>query len=63
MICIKGKRISEFLIQTETVTYPMLDTKYLASLPLYKESYCLIKLDKNYHYRLLKYILDEKKNL
>ena len=55
-ICVKGRRISDFLIQTEKVTYPMEDTKYLATLPLDKESYLLIQRKPNNHYKLLKYL-------
>lgn len=54
--CIKGKRISNFLIQTEKVTYPMLDTEYLKMLPLYKESYIQIQRTQNNHYKLIKFL-------
>lgn len=33
-ICIKGCKISNYLIQTDKITYPMKDTKYLETLPL-----------------------------
>lgn len=55
-ICVKGKRISNFLIKSEKVTYPMLDTKYLATLPMYKEYYILMQRQKNNHYKLLKFL-------
>lgn len=55
-ICIKGRKISNFLIQTDKVTYPMEDTKYLAMLPLYKESYILLQELANGNYKLLKYL-------
>jgi hypothetical protein len=53
-ICVKGKRISNFLVKTDKITYPMLDTKYLASIPLGQEFYMLIQRQKNNHYKLLK---------
>ena len=56
LICVKGRRISKFLIKTNKVTYPMLDTKYLESLPLYKESYIQIIPVENNHYKLIKFI-------
>lgn len=56
IICVKGRKISNFLIQTEKVTYPMLDTKYLELLPMYKESFIMMKLLPNNHYKLLKFI-------
>lgn len=55
-ICIKGYKISKFLIKTDKVIYPMLDTKYLESLPLYKESYIQIIPVENNHYKLIKFI-------
>lgn len=55
-ICIKGRKISSFLIQTDKVTYPMEDTKYLETLPLYKESYISIKPLPNGNYKLLKFL-------
>lgn len=55
-ICVKGKRISNFLIKTEKVTYPMEDTKYLQTLPLGKESYILMLRLKNNQYKLLKFL-------
>lgn len=55
-ICVKGKRISKYLIQTEKVTYPMEDTKYLAMLPMYKECYLVIQKLPNNQYKLLKYL-------
>lgn len=54
--CIKGRKISNFLIQTEKVTYPMLDTEYLKMLPLYKESYIQIQRTQNNHYKLIKFL-------
>lgn len=56
LICVKGKKISKFLIQTEKVTYPMEDTKYLETLPLWQESYILMKKLKNNQYKLLKFL-------
>lgn len=55
-ICIKGKRISNYLIQTDKVTYPMEATKYLEMLPLGKESYCMILPLSNNQFKLLKFI-------
>lgn len=55
-ICIKGKKISNFLIQTSFKTYPMLDTKYLETVPLHKEIYATIIEQNNNHYKLLKYV-------
>jgi hypothetical protein len=55
-ICIKGRKISKFLIQTDKVTLPMLDTKYLEMLPLYKEAYCNVRELSNNHYELLKFV-------
>lgn len=54
--CIKGRKISNFLIQTEKVTYPMLDTEYLKILPLYKESYIQIQRTQNNQYKLIKFL-------
>lgn len=54
-ICVKGRRISNYLIQTDKVTYPMEDTKYLEMLPLWKESYCMILPLRNNQYKLLKF--------
>lgn len=55
-ICVKGKRISKYLIQTDKVTYPMEDTKYLEMLPMYKECYLVIQRLPNNQYKLLKYL-------
>lgn len=54
--CIKGRRISNFLIETEYTTYPMEDTKYLKTLPMWKDSYILIQRQKNNQYKLLKFL-------
>lgn len=54
--CVKGRKVSNFLIQTDKVTYPMEDTKYLETLPLHQESYLLIKKLNNNHYKLLKFL-------
>lgn len=54
--CVRGKRISNFLIQTEKATYPMEDTKYLKTLPLWKDSYILMIRLKNNQYKLLKFL-------
>lgn len=56
MICVKGKKISNFLFQSEKATYPMEDTKYLETLPLYKECFVQIERLKNNQYKLLKFI-------
>lgn len=56
LICVKGRKISKFLIQTEKVTYPLEDTKYLETLPLYKESYITLQKTKHGYYKLLKYL-------
>ena len=54
-ICVKGRRVSTFLIQANHITYPMVDTKYLQTLPMWKESYILLqKCDKQY--KLLKFL-------
>lgn len=55
-ICVKGKRISKYLIQTDKVTYPMEDTKYLEMLPMHKECYLVIQKLPNNQYKLLKYL-------
>lgn len=55
-ICIKGKKISNFLIQSEYKYYPMEDTKYLETLPLWKESYILLQKQKNNQYKLMKFL-------
>lgn len=55
-ICVRGKKISKFLIQTEKATYPMEDTKYLETLPLWKESYILMMKLQNNQYKLLKFL-------
>ena len=54
--CIRGRRISDFLIETEYTTYPMEDTKYLKTLPMWKDSYILIQRQKNNQYKLLKFL-------
>lgn len=54
--CIKGKKISNFLIQSEFRAYPMEDTKYLAILPLWKESYIEIQKTSKGLYKLLKFV-------
>jgi hypothetical protein len=54
--CVLGKKISTFLIKTEKAVYPMEDTKYLETLPLYKDSYILMVQTKNNHYKLLKFL-------
>lgn len=55
LICIKGKKISKFLIKSEKVTLPLIDTKYLESMPMWKECYILLKRE-NINYRLIKFI-------
>lgn len=54
--CVKGKKVSNFLIQTSKATYPMEDTKYLETLPLWKESYIMLKQLPNRQYKLLKFL-------
>lgn len=60
--CIKGRKISSFLIQTDEVTYPMEDTKYLESMPLWKESYILLEKCQNNQYKLLKFLFVNNEN-
>ena len=55
LICIKGQKISKFLIKSEKVTLPLIDTKYLESMPMWKECYILLKKEGIY-YRLIKFI-------
>lgn len=54
--CIKGKKISNFLIQSEKTTYPMEDTKYLETLPKWVESYIQMQKLQNGQYKLLKFL-------
>ena len=55
--CIKGKKVSTYLIQASHATYPMEDTKYLETLPLWKECYMMItKSKKSNNYKLLRYL-------
>lgn len=54
--CVKGRKVSNFLFQTEKVTYPMEDTKYLEILPLWKECYATIQKLPNNQYKLIKFI-------
>jgi hypothetical protein len=62
LICIRGKKVSNFLIQSENVAYPMEDTKYLETLPLWKDSYILLKRTRYRMYKLLKFLfINEKK--
>lgn len=56
LICVKGRRISNFLIQTNKRAYPMEDTVYLKTLPLHKESYITMQKNKQGTYKLLKYL-------
>ena len=58
LICIKGKRISNYLIKTEKITYPMEASKYLETFPLWKEAYCMILPLSNNHYKLVKFIFN-----
>lgn len=61
--CIRGKKISNFLIQSENIAYPMEDTKYLETLPLWKDCYILLIQTKFRMYKLLKFLfINEKKN-
>ena len=60
--CIRGKKVSNFLIQSENVAYPMEDTEYLKTLPLWKDSYILLKQTRYRMYKLLKFLfINEKK--
>lgn len=54
--CIKGKKVSNFLIQSEHRSYPMEDTKYLATFPLWKDSYILLQKQKSNNYKLLRFL-------
>lgn len=54
--CIKGRKISNFLIQSDHIAYPMEDTKYLETLPLWKESYILLQRQPKNQYKLLKFL-------
>lgn len=54
--CIKGKKISEFLIQAEHRAYPMEDTEYLKTLPLWKDSYIMLQKQKSGQYKLLRFL-------
>ena len=56
--CVKGRKISNFLIQTDKVTYPMEDTKYLETLPLHKECYILLEELPNHQFKLLKFLFE-----
>lgn len=56
MICLKGKKISNYLFQSEKVTLPLEASKYLDTLPLYKECFVLLKKLNNNNYKLLKFI-------
>ena len=58
-ICVKGRRVSTFLIQADHITYPMVDTKYLQTLPMWKESYILLQKCGN-QYKLLKFLFINK---
>lgn len=57
MICLKGMKISNFLIKSEKITLPMLDTKYLAVMPMWKECYILVERQNNNLYKLMKFII------
>ena len=60
--CIRGKKVSNFIIQSENVAYPMEDTEYLKTLPLWKDSYILLKQTRYRMYKLLKFLfINEKK--
>ncbi len=56
IVCVKGKRVSKYLIETYKMYYPMLDTKYLDTLPFYKDSYIMMERLPNKHYKLLRYL-------
>ena len=56
-ICINGVRISNFLVKSDKVTYPMLDTKYLTMLPFHTPCFMLLQRQSNNHYKLLKFII------
>lgn len=61
-ICVKGKKISSFLIQTDQVTYPMEDTEYLKIIPTWREGYVLLEKVKNNQYKLLKFLFTNNEN-
>ena len=54
--CVKGRKVSNFLIQSDGVSYPMEDTKYLETLPLWKDSYIMMIQLPNRQYKLLKFL-------
>ena len=54
--CVKGRKVSNFLIQTDKGTYALEDTKYLETLHLYKESYILLEELPNRNFKLLKFL-------
>lgn len=56
MITIKGKKISDFLIQTEKVTYPMEDNNFLRFIPLYEEYYFLIEKISDTKWKLINFL-------
>lgn len=61
--CIRGKKVSNFLIKSENIAYPMEDTKYLETLPLWKDCYILLIQTKFRMYKLLKFLfINEKKS-
>lgn len=56
MKTIKGKKISDFLIQTENKYYPMEDNSFLRFIPLYEEYYFLIEKKSDTQYRLINFL-------
>ena len=56
MITIKGQKISDFLIQTEKVIYPMEDNNFLRFIPLYKEYYFLIEKVSDTKWRIINFL-------
>lgn len=54
--CIKGKKVSDFLIQSDKVTYPMENTEYLKTFPKWTESYIQMQKLQNGQYKLLKFL-------
>lgn len=56
MITIKGKKISDFLIQTENKYYPMEDNSFLKFISLYEEYYFLIVRTSNTTWKLINFL-------
>lgn len=56
MKTIKGKKISDFLIQTENKYYPMEDNPFLKFIPLYEEYYFLIIRTSDTTWKLINFL-------